>query len=245
MVRVIKMSKPGKFYGVGVGPGDPEALTLKAKRVLEQVEVIFVPKSEIKKSSLAWSIISQMLKGKAKIYELVFPMTKDEKILNQYWAKAADKIASELFKGKDAAFITIGDPLLYSTYIYVFHLLKARYPDLCIETLSGISAPFASAATAGVSLAEGEEKLAILPVTKDLQQELPPILEHFDTVILLKVGSKLEKVLGVLEKLKVLKSSVFVSHVGGKEEYVERDFTRLKGKDLGYLSVIIIKKPKR
>jgi len=230
----------GKLYGIGIGPGDPKLLTLKAKEILDQVGTIFVPRASDEGNSCARSIVEGVILGPKNFIELTFPMTKDKNKLQSYWLNAAKIIADELRKNKVAAFITIGDPFIYSTYIYLLDTLRNNFPCVESETIPGISAFSAAAASIGLPLLRGNEKLAILPVTKDLKGLKEP-LKKFDTVILMKIGSKLEGVIGLLKKMKLLDSSVLISHAGQSNERIVKDLASLEDKSLGYLSVIIVK----
>ncbi len=233
-------AKYGKLYGIGIGPGDPRLLTLRAQEILAKVDTVFVPKASEDGTSLARSIIEQTASRPKDFVELTFPMTKDRKTLTAYWQKAAKKIAREVRKNKNVAFVTIGDPFIYSTYIYLFKTLRRDFPDIEIETVPGISAFNAAASRARVPLAEGNEKIAILPVTQDLKG-LRGALKEFNTVVLMKVGSKLDKVICLLEEMELIKSSVLISRVGQPDEVILRNLSSLKNKKLGYLSVIIVK----
>ena len=102
----------GRLYGVGVGPGDPELLTLKAKRILSQVQVVFIPQTGLAETSFAYSIIKDFLDGKRqKVAPLIFPMTKEEAKLKDAWASASNQIWQVIKEGNDCAFITQGDTL--------------------------------------------------------------------------------------------------------------------------------------
>lgn len=230
----------GKLYGIGIGPGDPKLLTLRAKEALEKVEVIFVPKGSDDGISVARRIIEQVIKGKKTYIELTFPMTKDQAVLKRYWKKAAQKIAREMKKGKQAAFVTLGDPFIYSTYIYLLKIIKQDYPKIEVETIPGISAFNAAASRAQLPLVEGNEKLAIVPVTKNLFG-VRKTLEEFDTVVLMKVGAKLDKIIRLLKKMKLIQRAVLISRLGQENETVVKDISTLTDKKLGYLSVIIVK----
>lgn len=232
----------GKLYGIGIGPGDPKLITLKAKEILDKVKTIFVPKAKEDTLSLARSIIENIFLKPKNFIELTFPMTKDKKILRKYWKESARKIAQEIKRNKIAAYLTIGDPFIYSTYIYMIKELKKDFPNIEIETIPGISSFNASAAKAQVPLVEGSEKLAILAVTDNLK-ELKKILKEFDTVVLMKIGSKLNKVIQLLKDMKLIETSVLISHVGQLNEKIVRDLSSLDNK-IGYLSVIIVKHKK-
>lgn len=145
----------GRLYVVGVGPGDPELLTLKGARILNQAGCICVPKGKEEGTSLALSIVERVvdLTGK-EIVEAYFPMVKTAGIqsddqLGSQWAGAVAAIVDRLDRGIDTAFITIGDPGIYSTFFYIRERLLAERPGLFIEIVPGISSINASAALTG------------------------------------------------------------------------------------------------
>ncbi len=229
----------GKLYGVGIGPGDPKLLTLKAKEVLNQVGTIFVPKASEDGKSCARSIVEAVTLGDKNFIELTFPMSKNKNKLQAYWLDAARIVAGELKKSKVAAFVTIGDPFIYSTYIYLLETLRKNFPCVETETIPGISAFGAAAASIGLPLLKGNEKMAVFPVSNNLKG-LKEALQEFDTVVLMKIGSKLGSVIHLLKKMKLLNSSVLVSRAGLVDERIIRDLASLKDNNLGYLSVIIV-----
>src|SRR3989339_801704 len=230
----------GKLCGIGIGPGDPKLLTLRAKEALEEAEVIFAPKGSDDGISVARGIIEQVIESKKIYVELTFPMTKDKNLLQKYWRKAAQRIVGEIKKGKQAAFVTLGDPFIYSTYIYLLKMFKQDFPKIDVETIPGISAFNAAASRAGFSLLEGKEKMAVLPVTETLDG-IEEALKDFDTVVLMKVGAKLQKVIHLLKQKGLAKTAVLVSRVGHPNEKIIRNIANIKDKELGYLSVILVK----
>lgn len=231
----------GKLYGIGIGPGDPGLVTLRAREILNKVDTIFVPKATDAGTSRARFIAEAVALEPKKFIELVFPMTKDKKKLRSYWLRAAGTIARQLEKGKDAAFITIGDPFIYSTYIYLLETLRKKFPEIEPETVPGISSFNAAASSAGIPLVKGNEKLAVLPVPDDFKL-LRQALKEFDTVVLMKIGSKLDKIIRLLDEIKLIKSSALISHAGHPDERIIRDLSSLKDKKAGYLSIIIVKR---
>lgn len=231
----------GKFYGIGVGPGDSDCLTIQAINTLKKIDVLFCPHAKIKDESLALEIVKIFLSRKIKIKELVFPMVKSKNILEKHWKKAAKLIAVTVLKGLNAGFITIGDPLIYSTYIYVLKILKRDFPYVEIKTIPGISSFQLAASIFNIPLAHGKEKIAILPAT-DINS-VKDSLKKFDTVILFKVGSKLDKIIKLLEEFDLIKNSFFASRVGCKNQIIETDLKKLNGNEkIGYMSIIIVKK---
>ena len=231
----------GTFYGVGIGPGDPELLSLKALRVIRSAAHIFVPKAEAKAESFALDIVSPYV-DKAKVHEMVFPMIRDARRLNEFWKAAAEEMLAYLRRGEDVAFLTIGDPLTFSTYNYVLEIIRRELPEKGIITVPGITSYNAVAARASFSLAEGNERIAILPVPEGDLSSLRDVLNDFDTIVLMKVAKKLDAVLAILEEMKLTDRAVFGSYVGTPKEFVTRDLASLKGTGRGYMSVIIVRK---
>jgi len=234
--------KFGTFYGVGVGPGDPELMTVKAQRILRQVPVLCVPKSREEGGSYALGIISHLMEpNRQRLMELVFPMTKDRAKLEEYWDKGLDQLLVPLRAGEDVAFVTEGDPSIYSTFLHMFALMRERHPEIPVEVVPGVSSINASAAAAGMPLVDGAERLAILPATYEGNQ-LVDVLERFDTVVLLKVHRVMDRVLDVLEKLEMVDRAVYVSRCGSPEQRVVTDVASLRGQDLEYLSLMIVRR---
>lgn len=232
----------GRLYGIGVGPGDPELLTLRAARILSRVAVIFTPQKDEQSQSYAGRIIAGIVKEpQQRVIELVFPMRKNDRGLVAYWQKAADTIWHYLSSGDDGAFITEGDPLLYGTFIYVFDVLRKDHPELKVEVIPGISSINAAAARALVPLASGSERLAILAAT-DGDETITEALQTFDTVVLLKINAGFERLLAILEKLDLVDRCVYVRRCTTEDEEIVRDISQLKGRKLDYLSLLIVRR---
>jgi len=235
------MQVPDRFYGVGIGPGDPKLLTIRAKEILDAADTIFVPKAKDDGRSCARSIVEAAASKSKKIIELTFPMTTDQKKLESHWLGAARRIVKELKRKRTAAFVTIGDPFIYSTYIYLIETLRNYFPGVIVETIPGVTSFNAAAASCGLPLLKGNERLAILPAAIGLK-DLRPTLKKFDTVVLMKIGSRLGRVIRLLKKIGLIKNSILVSHVGQAGEKIIRDLSSLKDERAGYLSVIIVKR---
>jgi len=233
--------KWGKFYGIGVGPGDPELLTLKAKRILEEIDVLLVPKSGKEKRSLALSIVSSVITRKWECVELLLPMTKEPEELQKHWEQAAHQVINVVKMGKDAAFITLGDPTLYSTFTYLLKYVKELEPEVQVEIVPGISSVNSISAWIQQPLAEGEESLVIVPALKETET-LEALIEQFDNVALLKVGNQAAKVAGMLSQKEHNRVAVLASRCGFMDGFYTDDLSALCDKDLDYLSTVIIKK---
>lgn len=232
----------GTLYGVGVGPGDPDLITLKAQRILRLVPVLCVPKGKEDAASYVRGFISEMLDpGRQEVIELVFPMTKDRTVLERYWDSAVERVVAVLREGRDVAFVTEGDPSIYSTFMHLHALVRERYPDIAVMVIPGVSSINASAALAGLPLVDGSERLAVVPATYEGEQ-LEQVLASFDTVVLLKVNRVFDRVLGLLEQLGLADRATYVKRCGAPDQEIVRDVRSLRGQDLDYLSLLIVKK---
>ena len=232
--------KIGTLYGIGVGPGDPELITVKGARLLRQCQHVFVPKPRMAADSVALSVAAIYLNPSSQVHELIFPMTSDRADLSRHWKASAGEIATVLKSGEDACFLTLGDPLLYSTYIYLLRELKALWPGARVVTVPGVTAFSAAAALSGFPVGERKETVTIIPTADDLA-DVQRALSGGGTVILMKIGRRLREVLNLLEEAKVIDHSVFVSHAGMENERVETDLRLLRAEDpqAGYLSIIL------
>lgn len=186
-----------KLFCVGCGPGDPELLTVKAVNLIKGAEVIFAPTAREGKPSIALSVVEQYIDKSTKTASLIFPMVKDRESLKDYWQRNADKIASEVRSGKKVIYLTVGDPALYSTWIYIHRELKKRHPDIEIEVIPGVASIFAIANKAKISLAEGDEIIAVVPACYDLER-VKKTAGACDTVVFLKDGRYFDNVIEML-----------------------------------------------
>ena len=231
----------GRFYGVGVGPGDPELLTLKALRVLQDMPVICTPRSETSQESYALDIVRQYLdEQKQEIIRIPIPID-DEAGAAAVWRNAADTIGGHLTQGKDVAFITEGDPMLYSTFSYVLDSIKSGYPEVTVEIIPGVSSVMAAAASAGVPLVTHGQRLVILPAVYGID-DLSEAIANYDTIILMKVNRTLLQALANLEQLGLAGKGIYVRRASTAREEVVRDLSTLSEEDLDYFSLLIIKR---
>lgn len=234
----------GKFYGVGVGPGDPELITLKGCRALKEADVICSPSSGKDKEGVALSVIEDLLTEKQIVLKLSFPMTKDKAKLELHWDKAVNQILDFLKKGKRVAFITLGDPSLYSTYTYVLRRIK-QAGSFGVETIPGITSFSACTAAAGIPLAEGKEKLAVVPATADLNT-LRFTLQNFENVVFMKLSRNYQAVADLLTELSLEDKAIYARRCGFADGFL-KPFLGLSPEEQeemqkDYLSLIIVKK---
>jgi precorrin-2/cobalt-factor-2 C20-methyltransferase len=229
------------LFAVGVGPGDPELLTRKAERILRSVDVVLAPVSNPAEASVALETVWEFLdEGRQEIVVHQFPMTSDPARLVPAWQEAASLIAGRIAAGKDVAFITIGDPLFYSTFIYLLRIFRERYPQVQVEIVPGISSINASAAQAGVPLAEADGKVAIIPATAGVEH-IAKALATYETVVLLKVKPVFSDILELLRQTGREGCTVFVERVGSARQKVLTDFAEIAAHSPDYLSLMIVR----
>jgi len=237
-----RASKFGRLYGVGVGPGDPELITVKARNILSSVPVIFVPQKDDAADSFALSIIENLLnRATQKIIGLVLPMLKDNEKLAPYWRKAVEQIWEQMERGKDCAFINVGDPLLYGTFIHIFRTLQKLHPDAAVEVIPGISSVSAAAARTVFPLAINDERIAIISPDRD-EQFIRETLRTFDTVAFMKVHTGFDRLLKILQEMRLADSCIYVRRCSTRDEEITRDISKLKGKKLDYFSILLVRK---
>jgi len=195
---------------VGCGPGDPELLTVKAVNAIKNADVIMCPTSKEGKPSIALSVVSSLIDQdkKPEIVNLVFPMTKDKDILENTWQKNSQIIAESVFSGKKVVYLTVGDPYLYSTWIYLHRELSVTHPNINITVIPGIVSMFTFASKIGISLAEGAEKMAVIPSCYDLSK-VKEIAKNCDTMVFLKDGRYFDQVITLLREAGFSKDSIF------------------------------------
>jgi precorrin-2/cobalt-factor-2 C20-methyltransferase len=227
----------GKFYGVGVGPGDPRFLTLRAVEVLHSADIIAIPKSKLERESVAWEIARKHCHHNVKLLELEMPMTADQAVLKKAWQDGAQAILTELQQGRSVAFVTLGDASLYSTYTYLLDNLRPTLPEEQIETVPGITAMSAAAARINFPLAVGDEPLLVLPSSESINNYL-----NFPNLVLLKVSRQLPQLLEVLSGSDKL--SFLLTRLGQAGEEIRR---QPKPNDIApeekidYLSLMLVK----
>jgi precorrin-2/cobalt-factor-2 C20-methyltransferase len=215
-------SKTGKFYGIGVGPGDPELITLKASRILRSVDVVFAAASTKNDHSLAVRIAGQYIPGHTDVRKLRFPMTTDEKETGRAWRENAARIYDRLKQGLDVAFLTLGDPMTYSTFGYISRYIKQIDPAIVIETVPGITSYQAAAARLNMPLVEGEESLVVVSGAKGgnclRQMSAKP-----ENIVFLKAYRHISDIAGAILETNREYRCVGISKCGLPEERIIQD----------------------
>ncbi len=233
-------NKFGIFYGVGVGPGDPELMTVKAVKVLKRVHAIFTAASTKNDYSTALEIARSYIPKTAEIVALPFRMTLEQAARCQAREKNAKKVLSVLQKGRDAAFLTLGDPLTYSTFSYLAQALQNLESQVIIRTIPGITSYQGAAARLMVPLCEGGESLLILSGTQG-EMTLKDAVTLADNIVVLKTYKNFSKILKTLEDLELADKTVGISCCGLEGEKIITDIRKYKDYHPSYFTLLIIK----
>ncbi|MEW4283659.1 precorrin-2 C(20)-methyltransferase [Priestia koreensis] len=231
----------GTLYGLGVGPGDPELITVKAFRRLKESHVIAYPKKRQGSKSYAHKIIDVYVNPAEKeMLGLVFPMTKDPAILNEQWMRTVEKVWEKLQEGKDVAFVTEGDPLLYSTFIHMMKMMHEEHPEVEVQVVPGISSFNGAASRLALPLADGDDHVAIIPATGD-RKKMKQALEQHDCVVFIKVAKVMDVMIDVLNELGLAEKASVITKVTSDEEVVW-NINELHNVDLEYLTLMVVRK---
>ena len=227
----------GVLVGVGVGPGDPELLTLKGLRALERADTVFVPVGDGGERGRAEAVVARHLPPE-QLVRLVFALGDDPRERERSWDAAGERVAGAIRDGGTVAFATIGDPNLYSTFSYLAQTVRGLVPDVRVETVPGITAMQDLAARSGTVLAEGTERLALFPLTAR-PERLEEALRVFDTVVCYKGGRHLSRVIEAARAADRLEGAVYGAHLGLEGEEV-RPALEMDGRTGPYLSTVIL-----
>ena len=233
----------GKLYGIGVGPGDSELMTVKAARIVGEADIIITPKTEKKDGSVALNIASPYIQEHTEIVPVVFPMVLDDATQEEGWQEAKRIILSYLDEGKSVVFLTLGDPMFYSTYMYVYRLIENT--GHAIETIPGVTAFCAIGSHLGYPIVEKEEVLAIVPATAP-KEKIDAVLAVADDAVIMKVYKNFDEVQETLIKHNMADDAVMISRVGLPDEQVFVGLDNMpKDTKLNYLSTILAKRKDR
>jgi precorrin-2/cobalt-factor-2 C20-methyltransferase len=230
-----------KLYGIGVGPGDSEYLTIKGKRIINEVDILLCPIKSLTSESFAFNIIKEHIENeKLEIVNLLYPMVYDENELENMWQKNGKIINSYLEKKKNIAFITLGDPTVYSTFMYTLPYINKSLMEL--EIIPGITSFCAVASEIQQPLMLWEESLKIIPVRKNDKDQLNEAIKNNENLVLMKPSNNPTEIIKMLKENNLEDKFMLISKVGTDEEVLIRDIKTLENKKLPYLSTIIIKK---
>jgi precorrin-2/cobalt-factor-2 C20-methyltransferase len=235
------MNQPlGILFGLGMGPGDPDLLTLKAAKILSCVDVVLAASSTKNEHSLALSIAAPHLPPGVPTVKLGFPMTRDKAVLDLAWRDNAETALGYLRQGKNAAFLTLGDPMTYSTFCYLLRAVKAAEPNAIVRAVPGITAPQAAAAVSGVPLAESGQSFAVISGVSE-PEKIRVVLGAVDSAAILKTYRSLPKIRALLGEMGLSGKARFVTRLGMDGERVSDDLSSVEDTP-SYFSLILVKK---
>ncbi|MEG0250442.1 MAG: cobalt-factor II C(20)-methyltransferase [Peptostreptococcus sp.] len=231
--------KKAKFYGIGVGPGDSELLTIKAVKTLEKIDVLYVPQAKDGKKSTAQNIAQEYLKPSLKIKERHFPMNYNIEEKNLAWDSISSEIKNDVESGINVGFITLGDPMVYSTYVY---LLERLIGKIEIETIAGINSFINISSSNNFPLAMDRESLAVVSCT-DNYESISEVIDKFDSVVLMKVYKNFREIIEMIENKNLENYFIMVSNSSMDSELVYRDIKEIKNLDkVPYFTTILLNK---
>ena len=227
------------LYGIGVGPGDPELLTLKAYRLIKDCDVLAYPAPEIGEG-LAFEIVNSFMEIKAKIMPLRVPIELSPSHAQKSYDNASKLIENELELGKSVAVICLGDPFFYGSFMYFFERLSEKY---IIDIIPGISSPMTCSAVLKIPLVSRNEILTILPGPMK-EEDLAEQLLNTDVAVIIKVGNYLPKIRRVLRKLRLENVSYYVERATMRNQKII-DIEKIESSKVPYFSMILVKKKSR
>jgi len=226
-----------KLYGIGVGVGDPELMTVKAVRALEESDVVILPRANTKNYSTAFEIAKRYMKDDIEKVYVDFTTVDDDKTREDdriEYAKVVNKCVEE---GKTMSFITIGDPMTFSTFVYVMELLEKKIE---VESIPGITSFASVTSRLNTPLVMGDETLKIVPVSKDT--DITKEIETADNIIFMKVTRNLERLKEAFRKTENMDNVVLISNCGKESEKVFYNLEDITRDDISYFSTILLKK---
>lgn len=228
-----------RFYGIGIGPGDSELVTVKASRILGELDILYTPEAKKGTKSLALEITSPYLSEELTIKQRHFPMVRDKSHKEGQWKEIAEEIVADVQAGKNVGFITLGDPMVFSTYSYLLDIIGNRIET---KTIPGITSYNSIAAEVGLPLVMDEESFAVVPATAGVQH-LEAVLATHETVVIMKVANHLAEVLPLLKKFDLLEKTVLVSRSSTEQQEIRRGIADLsQDETLSYFSTMLVKK---
>jgi precorrin-2/cobalt-factor-2 C20-methyltransferase len=233
------MNNFAPLTAVGVGPGDPELLTLKAVRALSEAATIFTARSTKNGHSLALDIARPHIKSDAPVVELAFPMTRKPAVLAAAWQANAEAVLEVSRRGEPSVFLTLGDPSTYSTFGYLRRTLKALEPDFPVRVVPGVTSYAAAAALCNQVLVEGAENLAIVSGIDD-PEGMKAALRSCPAAVIMKAYRSYPAIRQVLMDLDLMDRAMFVSCCGLDGEALCRELPPPDA-ELPYFSLILVR----
>lgn len=231
--------KKGKFFGIGVGPGDSDLLTIKAVNTIDSLDVLFVPYGNESKESTAKQIVLKHIRENLKVEERHFPMTYNEDEKVKAWNSIAEEIEGLVNEGKEVGFVTLGDPMVYSTYVY---LLERLINKIEVETIPGINSFINISSSNNFPLAMDKESLAVISCTDNMDR-ISRVIDDFESIVLMKVYRNFKDIIALIESKKLDDKFIMVSNSSMEDEKIYRNVDEIKALDkVPYFTTILINK---
>lgn len=228
-----------KFYGIGIGPGDSELVTIKASKILHSLDILYTPEAKMGSKSFALQIAEPYIKENLEIKQRHFPMVRNIEEKIGPWTEIAKEIVTDVKLGKNVGFITLGDPMVYSTYSYLLDIIGQ---DIDTETIPGITSYNSIASVVGIPLVMDEESFAIVPATAG-KEKLEDALRVHETVVIMKVANHLKVILPLLKEFNLLDTTVMVSNSTTEKQSIQYGVSNLNmDEKLSYFTTMIVKR---
>ncbi|CAH2212035.1 cobalt-factor II C(20)-methyltransferase [Tepidibacter aestuarii] len=230
-----------KFYGIGTGPGDSSLLTIKAVNTLKELDILYTPEPKKEGKSLALSIVQEYLKEDLEIKQRHFPMNFDDLEKTKAWDEIAVEIENDVKCGKNVGFVTLGDPMIYSTYVYLLERVRDKVE---VETIPGISSFSNIASNQNFPLVMDREPLIVVPCTTD-ESRLDYALENYSSIVLMKVYKNFKSIIQKIKDNGLIDNAILVSNSSLNEEKVYTNLDKLDQDKISYFSTILINKEEK
>ena len=229
----------GVLYGIGVGPGDPELITLKGLRILRSVPHIFVTARGERPSLAARIAAPHIDRSRQQVHLLPFPASGGPQAMDAAWQAHARRIAATVGSGASAAFLTEGDPLFYGSFAHLLAHLACLDPPVPVQVVPGVTSLAACTALVAVPLVMRDQGLAVLPATAP-PERIRAALAGFEAVAFVKPGEGLDRLIELLAESGRLAQAVCIQRCGQPGQQVFRDVAALRGQTLDYFSLILV-----
>ncbi|WP_267201073.1 cobalt-factor II C(20)-methyltransferase [Limosilactobacillus kribbianus] len=226
------------FYGIGVGPGDSELLTVKAVETIKKLDILYTPQAHRGSKSVAEKIAAPYLPADLTIKKRHFPMVNDWDTKMKSWREIAAEIKNDVQDGQNVGFLTLGDPSVYSTFSYIADMLMQ---EIDVQTIAGISSFSQIAASQSIPLMLDEESLEIVPATAD-EEKLAKIIDLNDNVVIMKIATNFKKVFQILQARNLLEKTIVVENASMPTQRVKKLSDYSADDQLPYFTTALLKK---
>ena len=227
-----------KLYAIGVGTGDNSSLTLKAVETLQKIDILYCPTSKNDNTSIAYTIAKKYIRDDVQIKNRHFPMIRDKQKLEVVFDEIADEIKKDVQLGKEVGFVTIGDAMIYSTFIYILRKLK---DEIDIITVSGIPSFVDVASKTNFPIAFDDNAFVVVPATTSIQK-LEEYIISFDSIVIMKAYKNYNDIISLIKKYNLQENTIVVSNASLENEIILQGEEIFDKKNEEYLTTILINK---